>query len=479
MIARIAHPVRTALLVPFAVAFAGILPASHAKPHQPPPTPAYSPPASEESPFSHPDAFCRPDLNRFETVPPTDPQLRGQPADVVWLTTGEASGALDEAGDIETFARLVEQCGGIGGRPVEVHVVHSTGDPQEDCADAVDRFHPAVVVSSGLPSSWSCIVHDDRTILLTGSDASNVDLTGSGGRLVATGSDEGVERARLLALVGSGRLDGRKVAIVAGPDAAGAEFRDAALAVLATKRIRPVALADADVVLVPTLDLGAVPTFVAATAPTAPQPLDVYSFGTADASVPATLEAQPAASERLLRIVHLYAFTIVSDPAYRASQEPNTFSGMCNRAAGDEVAKRGVLTTTTTEPRPPLDATYLSTADVCLLSRVVARGLFAAGPTLDQRAVITALHRLPYVDQAAPAATPKPRPNQIVNEPVKRIEQTVVLEQVQSSCPSADQTTTTTTGAPTVLCWLPAPDWNDGGVVVNVPLATAPVTVSH
>ena len=119
---------------------------------------------------------------------------------------------------------------------------------------------------------------------------------------------------------------------------------------------------------------------------------------------------------------------------------------------------------------------------MCLLMRVVARGLFAAGPTPDQRAVIIALHRLPYVDQAVAAGTPKPRPNQMVNEPVRRIEQVVLLSQVQGACSSATTTTTSPDASrvPTTdACWAPAPGWDEGGMVVNVPLPPAPVTVSH
>ena len=478
MIARIGRPVRAAVFLPLVLALCGFASASRAKPHPAPPTPAYSPPTSEESPFSRAEEFCVPDANRFETVAPMDPQVRAQPADVVWLTTADATiDAASENAAVETFGRLVDECGGIGGRPLDVHIVRASADPGTDCAAAL-RFHPVIVVSTAIPAAWSCIVHDQRTVLVTGSDASNADLTGSGGRLVATGSTEGIQQARLLSLVDSGRLDGRKVAIVTGADAIGTEFRKAALAALATDRIRPVALASADAVLVPTIDLGALPLLQTSTASARrAKPLDVYGFDTASASIPAALAAQPAATARQLRSVNLYAFSPVTDPMYRANQEPNTFSGMCNRAAVDKVAKRGGATTTS-EPQPPLGEPYLATADVCLLTRIVARALFAAGPTLDQRAVITALHRLPYVDQPAPGGTPKARPNQVVNEPVRRIEQVVVLDQVQSACPSASTTTTTTAG-PAVVCWMPAPGWNAGGVVVNLPLAAAPVTISH
>jgi hypothetical protein len=111
--------------------------------------------------------------------------------------------------------------------------------------------------------------------------------------------------------------------------------------------------------------------------------------------------------------------------------------------------------------------------------RIVARGLFAAGPTLDQRALIVAFHRLPYVDEAAPAGTPKPRPNQIVNEPVRRIEQVIVLDQAELACPLTRPNSATTNATSRVACWTTAPGWDDGGVVVIVPLATLATPVSH
>jgi hypothetical protein len=461
------------LFAPLVLVLGAFAPTSRAKTPTTQPTPAYSPPPSEPSPFSRPDLFCAPDLDKFETVPPTDPSLHTQPAEIVWLTQPPGpSEPTGEAAGVATFTRLVNTCGGIGGRPFDVDTVRATGDPAADCA-AVTRVHPQIVVSMAEPAAWSCIVHDDRTILVVGTPVSNADLTGASGRLVATGSSEGVEAARLLGLVKEGRFTDRKVAIVAGDDASGVAFRRAAEAALATKQLKPVELARADTVLSPSLDLSTLPLLVAATATARHgQPLDVYAIDTADPSLPTTLDQQEAATEaRLLRTVNLYAFSPVTDPSYRASRPPNNFSQMCTRAVATAVVTRTRATTTTIdESQPPLSASTLMTADVCLLSRIVARGLFLAGPTLDQPTLIRALHRLPYVDQAAPSSTPKARPNQVVNEPVRRIEQVMVLNQIQPSC-SSDGTTTTSAARPTA-CWAPASGWNDGGTVVNVPLMT-------
>jgi hypothetical protein len=469
------------LFAPLVLAVAAFTPASRAKTPTTQPTPAYSPPPSEPSPFSKADMFCVPDSDQFETVSRTDPSLHAQPAELVWLAQPDSTSApAGEAANVGTFTRLVNMCGGIGGRPLHVDVVRSTGDPATDCT-AATRLQPLIVVSMPEPAAWSCLVHDARTILLTGSPVSNTDLTGAGGRLVATGSTEGVERARMLSLVNEGRFTDHKVAIVAGDDATGTAFRQAAESALATKQVKPVDLARADAVLTPSLDVTTLPLLVTATASVRrDRPLDVYGFDVASSSVPSALDQQDAATEaRLLRSVNLYTFSPVTDPFYRESRSPNNFSQMCNRTVADAAVTRAHAATTTTadQSQPPLSASTLMTTDVCLLTRIAARGLFLAGPTPDQPTLIRALHRLPYTDQAAPSSTPKARPNQVVNEPVRRIEQVVVLSQLQPSC-STDTTTTVTTVRPTA-CWAPASGWNDGGTVVNVPLVATPVPISH
>jgi hypothetical protein len=465
-----------AVVVPIALLLAGFAPAARPKPRPTLPTPAYSPPPAEPSPFSKSDMFCDHDLNQFDDMPPADPRLR-QPATVVWLTGATESGATGEVADIETFARLANTCGGIGGRPLDVHVVHATGDPAADCANAT-ALHPVIVVSTAKSAAESCIVRDQQTILVSGSDASNADLTGSGGRLAAIRSSEGVQRARLLDLAASGRLDQRKVAIVTGDDPAGLQFQKDARAALATEHIEPVPLAAADTVLAPSIDLATLGQLVTATAATRHgRPLEAYGFEDAAAAALADLQAEdPEAARQLLKSANLYAFSPTYDPFYRSNESLNTFSQMCSKAVTDARAPASGTTTTTVAPEPPISGSVLTTADVCLLSRITDRALFSAGPTLDQRAIVNALHRLPYVDQAAPGGTPKPRPNQVVNEPVRRIEQVVVLTQLQGSCPS--NTTTTTTLRPDG-CWAPVSGWDDGGKVVNTPLASTPGGVSH
>ena len=331
-----------------------------------------------------------------------------------------------------------------------------------------------MVLSLAHTPAQQCITQDQHTILVTESDASNADLGASSGRLVATGSAEGVERARLVDLVESGRLDGRAVAVMAGNDPGDVEFAQTARAVLAASKIRVVEPGRASVVLEPTLDVASVPSLMATTAAgRGRQPLDVYGFSPAsDADLAQLQQVSGDDPARMLRTVNLFAYTSVSDPMYRADHSPNTFTEMCNQAYASALPKRASSTTTTLAPDAPLSSSYLQVADVCLALRIAARAAFAAGPDAGQPALVTALHRLPYLDDAAPGGTPKARPNQVVNEPVTRIAQVVVLSQVQSPCSKSTSTTTSTTAieGSSSSCWAPASGWDDGGRAVNVPL---------
>ncbi len=374
----------------------------------------------------------------------------------------------------QAFARMINRCGGIGGRQFDLHVVAETGDPNADCLDATTRFHPLVVASLAVAPAQRCIVQTQRTILVSDSDASNADLAASSGRLVATGSAEGTVRARLLDLVSSGRLGGRTVAIAAGKSPSDVQFLRTARGVLAASSIRLVGLPRASAVLVPMLDVTTVPQLVATARRPRHQPLDVYSFsGATDDALQQVDHVAGGHPAQLLNSANLFAFAGVADWSYRASLAPNAFSDMCNQAYAS-AAPKSPSSTTARPTDAPLSATYLHVADVCLLLRIVARGLFAAGVDVNQMKLATALHRLPYIDLAAPSGTPKPRPNQVVTEAVKRIEQVVVLTQVEASCP----TSASSTRIGGSLCWVPVPGWDDGGRVVNVPLTSAVRAVS-
>ncbi len=331
-------------------------------------TPAYSPPAREVSPFSSPDAFCTPSENRFDTVPPSDPSLKDNPVTVVMLTPGPSSpstsdspvsGPGDAASVAETFATLINRCGGIGGRRLDLHVVVESGDPVGDCLTATQQLHAVVVVSWTASPAQRCVARDQRTIMVTESNVANTDLTATSGRLVATGSGEGVERARLLDLVASGRLDGRSVAVVAGTSPSDREFAQTARSVLTEHRIPIVEPRHADTVLEPTLEPSTIRPLILETAAARHHaPLDLYGFSTASAAV---LDHVPelgrGAPAQILHNVHLYSYEPIDDDQFRASRSPSTFSQMCNQEFATALAKGlpppSSSSTTTTLPATP------------------------------------------------------------------------------------------------------------------------------
>ena len=92
---------------------------------------------------------------------------------------------------------------------------------------------------TGRHSGAACIIHDQRTILVTKSDASNADLGASSGRLVATGSGGG-NRAGAARRPGGERdgSTGARSRSLAGSDPGDVEFVQTARAVLAANKIR-------------------------------------------------------------------------------------------------------------------------------------------------------------------------------------------------------------------------------------------------
>src|SRR5207302_6515042 len=135
----------------------------------------------------------------------------------------------------QTFAALINRCGGIGGQRIDVHVLAESGDPVANCVQATQRFHAFIVASWTASPAQGCVARDEHTVMVTESDVSNTLLASTSGRLVATGSSEGVVEARLLDLIDSGRLSGKRVAIVAGTGDSGAFERTAAPLLAANK----------------------------------------------------------------------------------------------------------------------------------------------------------------------------------------------------------------------------------------------------
>ncbi len=439
-----------------------------------PPEPAYSPPPREASPFTPKDSFCSATDNTFADVQPGDPRLARRITVVMLTPKAAPAGAGSHVGDpideARTFATLINQCGGIGGRKLDFHVVVESGNPLADCLTATRVLQPVVVVAWTASEAQSCIVRQSRTVMITGSDAANADLVGAQGRLAATGSSEGTLQAKMQALIDSGRLDHKRVALDVNPDdPAGTEFSRLARILLAAQKIPVAPRARADVVLTSAIDPRAL-----GLGQLGGSPIEIYGFSdTPGLPIDAVRTSGEVPVSSLDTTTGLYSWTPITDEQALTGKEDGQFVRMCN-AAYDANHGKAVTAAQLPEPSPPAgsNAPYLRVAKVCLVMRILARSLYNAGVDPSPEAVVTALHKLAYIENVLPDGTPKPRPNQIVNEPVTRLAQVVVLSQARYPCErrsAPDTTVAPTRSLPPVVCWAPASGWENGRAV-NAPL---------
>jgi hypothetical protein len=439
----------------------------------------YTPPPREVSPFTSRNSFCSPQGNAFEGVAHDDPRLTvsGIPV-VILVPPPDPSQAAEFPGlhrgdpvdEAQTFANLVNKCGGIGGRKLDLHVLPESGSPIIDCLAATRKLHAFIVLSLATAPAQSCITDEGHTIMVTESDVSNEMLAAAHGNLVATGTSEGVLQARILDLIQSGRLNGKRVGVVAGASQSDIAFAQMAAALLHANKIEPAPTTQADALLVPAIDASTAPLLSQAqnaVATAGRPPLDFYFFANAsDQSVQQLgLSSITTPSVRQLGV---FAYTPIEDEQGRLGQSAGAFTTMCNREYAANHGN-GVKTTDLPQPAPPAAslAPYIQVARVCLGVRIVARALFNAGIDLTQASAVKALHKLPYIENELPDAVKKPRPNQVVNEPVTRAEQVVVLSQAEYPC---EHPVRPKDPVAYKVCWAPVAGWDDGGHAVNAPL---------
>jgi hypothetical protein len=197
-------------------------------------------------------------------------------------------------------------------------------------------------------------------------------------------------------------------------------------------------------------------------------PLEIYGFSdTTDQAIDELRKTGGPPSAQVVNSTAVFSFTPVAEEQARLGEPAGSFATMCN----DEYAAnhgKAIATASLPQPSPPAssNAPYIRVAKVCLAMRIVARSLFNAGVNPTQPLVIKALHKLPYIENEL-FAGPKPRPNQVVNEPVARVEQVVVLSQAEYPCthPAPPKNP-----ADAQVCWAPVSGWDNGGKSANAPL---------
>ena len=458
--------------------------------------PDTSPPPPEESPFSGADDFCTP------SDPPTGVAL-GASMSGVSPTTVDATLFVDATDPAPAtaaalgsrFARQVNACGGIHGRRLALHTVVATGDTATDCT-AVIATGAAVVVATGSPGLDDCVRSNPGLVVVAPeAAAANELLATTHGRLFVGASTEGRIDAEVQDLVDHADLASAPFAVITGTDDVATAFRgaldgaltghalhaaldlrtDLASADPAARRkvaqglraagVRSVLTGTAGPDLLRVLSqLRQPPTVYAMEhgAPTTGTATDANTVGTA-ASLPVRVESWTA-------------------PGAAAAAEglgPSEFTTRCSDWAVAAVPGARVSTTTTTTTTPATGAP--GPASVCLAMRLLARGLFLAGPNPTRRDVVRAFHNLPYTDRTGPDGEPVPRPNQLVNEPVRRVATVVVRTVATTPCPPsrAGGASTpsvkppSTTAGPASSCWVPVSGYDEGGREVDAALTSA------
>src|SRR5450759_2838445 len=179
-------------------------------------------PDPSTSPFTSQTAFCTKDTAKHTGLKATAPGVTADKISVVAIEPPLAPGQSpqgyrfnlgDEVDMFKTFAKMINDCGGINGRQVDLNVIQAKG-----AADA------ATTLSN---SQADCIkaTEDHKALLITGLATSAQYLKTAQGRHILFGetSEVALYQAPMLDLIKSGRLKGKKVAVLyptftAGPD---------------------------------------------------------------------------------------------------------------------------------------------------------------------------------------------------------------------------------------------------------------------
>jgi hypothetical protein len=313
------------------------------------------------------------------------------------------------------------------------------------------------------------VAGDHQTVMIAmGTTAPNDALIPMQGRLAVGESTEGVVNTRVLDLVDGGALDKKRVAVVATDPSGAAEAQDVRQLLFDADPNRKIVVAPSTATPDPRADVVILTSFdrdlVALAHKETPHPVAVYSLDDAsDAALDTIRTSEGPDAARLLAEAPVFGWLSATSVQWRADKDPTKFATLCN----DTYA--GARTTTTTSSTLPAGPTttapsdvapesvYQQVAQVCLALRTTARALYVAGTNPTVRSLTRALYRLPYIDEIANA--PKARPNQVINEPVRRARHPVFLAKPQYPC---TQPTAPKDAASATMCWVPVSGYEDG-----------------
>jgi hypothetical protein len=466
------------------------------------------------SPFTSKTAFCTKDTAEHTGLTASAPGVTADSISVVAIQPPLAPGDSpqgyqfnlgDQVDMLKVFADMVNECGGINGRKLDLTVVQQEGgaadqattlaNAQAACIKATEDNQPFIVISWTGFAAPQCVTDEHKTLLMSGIATTNEFLDTAQGRHILLGNtnEVGQYQAPMLDLIDSGKLEGKKVAVLyptftTGEDLIKANVVDLlkskGVNVIYSDPLTPDPAGDISSqypLLVQQLKQQGVDTlitgsaggntfrFSALTKELRNQGMekDVTIFNLDarfDAVADLSRQVGGADGAQLINDMNIFAYAAAGQQDWRTGATEGDLVTQCNK---DYDAHTTLAQADLPQPAPPAFARdpYATVAGICVIYRTLGRALYNAGPDLTQDSAIKAFEALPYTDDVGAQGSPAPRAAQIINHPPTKVEFTQVLVKPEYPCahPSLPPDP-----ANYRICLIPQPGY-EGGKAVSGP----------
>ena len=408
---------------------------------------------------------------------------------------------------LKVFAQMVNDCGGINGRTLDLTVVEQEGgaadaattlaNAQAACIKATEDNTPFIVLHwTGGFAAPQCITDDHKTLMLSGLATTNDYLKTAQGRHILLGNTNEVAQyqAPVLDLIKSGKLKGKKVAVLYPTFTTGTDLVKANVVDLLKSKGVNVVYSDpltpdpaGDIssqypLLVNQLKQDGVDVlftgsaggntfrFSALTKELRNQGIEkdvtIYNLDLRfDAVADLSRQVGGVDGATLINDMNIFGYTAAGQQDWRTGATEGDLVTLCNKEYG---AHTTLPKADLPEPAPPAFARdpYGTVALICEAFRTLGRALYNAGPNLTQKSAIKAFEALPYIDSIVAKGSPKPRATQIINHPPTKVEYTQVLTKPEYPCahPSLPPD-----AANYRICLIPQAPYDKGGKAVKGP----------
>jgi Periplasmic binding protein len=473
-------------------------------------------PDPASSPFTSTTAFCTEDTAEHTGLEASAPGVTADSIKVVAIEAPLAPGDSPQGyrfnlGDpvdmLKVFADMVNECGGINGRDIDLTVVQQEGgaadqattvaNAQAACIKATEDNEPFIVLSwTGGFAAPQCITDEHKTLMMSGIATTNEYLDTAQGRHILMGNTNEVAQyqAPMLDLIESDKLEGKKVAVLYPTFTTGQDLIKANVVDLLKSKGVDVVYSDpltpdpaGDIssqypLLVQRLKQEGVDVLITGSAggntfrfsaltkelrnQGMEQDVTIYNLDARfDAVIDLSRQVGGVDGAELINDMNINSYAAAGQQDWRTGAPEGDLVTQCNK---DYDAHTTIPQEDLPEPAPPAFARdpYGTVALICAMYRTLGRALYNAGPDLTQEAAIKAFEALPYTDSIVAQGSPAPRAAQIINHPPTKVEYTQVLVKPEYPCahPSLPPDP-----ANYRICLIPQPGYDEGGKAVEGP----------